>query len=88
LLKVRRFLTAHLRLRTACDFQLAGEVATKAPAGFVVPDEAALLSQVQTGIKACKALFAVPAVTELDTPVKVNKKKEDKKDEPDEGATA
>jgi CRISPR-associated protein Csb1 len=86
LLKVRRFLTAHLRLRTACDFQLAGEVTAQAPAGFVVPDEATLLAQVQAGIKACKPIFAVPAVTELDTPVKVNKKKEEKKDEQVEGA--
>jgi CRISPR-associated protein Csb1 len=73
LLKVRRFLTAHLRLRTACDFQLQGDVVATAPVGFVVPDEGALLAAVQSGIQKCKALFAQPAVTELDTPVKVKK---------------
>jgi CRISPR-associated protein Csb1 len=73
LLKVRRFLTVHLRLRTACDFRLQGGVVVTAPAAFVVPDETALLGQVQLGIKNCKALFADPSVTELDTPVKVKK---------------
>jgi len=80
LLKVSRFLTAHLRLRTACDFQLAGEVVAKAPEGFAMPGEDELLAAVQAGIAACKGLFADPAVTELDTPVKVVKKKE-KEDE-------
>jgi CRISPR-associated protein Csb1 len=73
LLKIRRFLTSHLRLRTACDLQLSGEVVAKAPAGFVVPDESALLAEVVAGIQKCKGLFAEPPVTELDTPVKVKK---------------
>jgi CRISPR-associated protein Csb1 len=77
LLKVRRFLTAHLRLRTACDFQMKGDVVVTAPADFQIPDEEALLARVQSGIKDCKALFADPAVTELETPVKVVKKKEE-----------
>jgi CRISPR-associated protein Csb1 len=77
LLKVRRFLTAHLRLRTACDLQMKGAMVTTAPADFQVPDEETLLSAVQMGIKNCKALFADPAVTELETPVKVVKKKDD-----------
>jgi CRISPR-associated protein Csb1 len=84
LLKVRRFLTAHLRLRTACDFQLTGDVVAQAPTGFAVPNETTLLAAVQTGIKACAGLFADPAVTELDTPVKVTKKKEEQA----EGAAA
>jgi hypothetical protein len=36
-----------------------------------------LLAAVQLGIKDCKALFADPAVTELDTPVKIAKKKDE-----------
>lgn len=77
LLKVRRFLTAHLRLRTACDLQLKGDVAAAAPGGFVVADEATLLAKVQSGITECRGLFADPAVTELETPVKVKKNRED-----------
>jgi CRISPR-associated protein Csb1 len=76
LLKVRRFLTAHLRLRTACDFQMKGDVVATAPADFQIPDEETLLAAVRSGIKDCKALFADPAVTELETPVKVVKKKD------------
>jgi CRISPR-associated protein Csb1 len=78
LIKVRRFLDGHLRLRTACDFQLVGDVAVKAPSGFHLPAEGELLREVQTGITACKELFAKPPVTEVDTPVKLVKGKEKK----------
>jgi CRISPR-associated protein Csb1 len=76
MLKVRRFLSAHLRLRTACDFSLAREVAVTAPSGFALPPEESLLKDVQAGIAACKTLFAEPPVTELDTKVKVVSKKD------------
>jgi CRISPR-associated protein Csb1 len=84
LLKVRRFLTAHLRLRTACDFVLVGDVQTVVPAGFLLPDEPELLAEVKTGIARSAALFAQPPVTELETAVKIVRKKGD---EP-AGATA
>jgi CRISPR-associated protein Csb1 len=74
LLKVRRFLKSSLRLRTACDLELSGEMRVKAPADFVLPSEAELLAEVQTGIKACASLFANPPVTVLKTKVKVNEK--------------
>ncbi|HWB97544.1 MAG TPA: type I-U CRISPR-associated RAMP protein Csb1/Cas7u [Bryobacteraceae bacterium] len=73
LLKVRRFLDTSLRLRTACDFQL-NSVCAKAPADFVLPAEADLLSAVQSGIQACAPLFAKPAVTRLRTKVKIVEK--------------
>ena len=76
LLKIRRFLNTDLRLRTACDFAVIGEAVT-APNGFVVPSEEELLGLVQAGIAECKPLFADPALTEFETPVKVVKKKED-----------
>ena len=76
LLKIRRFLSAHLRLRTACDFRLVGDVRATAPAGLTVADEATLLTAAQDGIRSCKALFHDPAVTELVTKVKEVKKKE------------
>jgi hypothetical protein len=56
---------------------MKGDVVVTAPADFQIPDEEALLARVQSGIKDCKALFADPAVTELETPVKVVKKKEE-----------
>jgi CRISPR-associated protein Csb1 len=72
LLKIRRFLTAHLRLRTACDLQLENVTAT-APDEFSLPEEDDLLVSVKNGIEACAPLFADPRVTELTTPVKVKK---------------
>jgi CRISPR-associated protein Csb1 len=75
LLKIRRFLDGQLRLRTACDFRLVSDAETTAPAGFVVPDEAALLNGVQTAIVECKGLFAAVPVTEVITPVKIVKGK-------------
>jgi len=73
LYKVRRFVESHLRLRTACDFRLIGELTATAPVGFAVPAADELLTEVQKGIAACKGLFAEPAVTEFETPVKVVK---------------
>ena len=75
LLKIRRFVDGQLRLRTACDLRLVSDVGSTAPAGFVVPDEAALLSGVQTAIVECKALFAAVPVWEVITPVKIVKGK-------------
>ena len=73
LLKVRRFLDASLRLRTACDFQVDA-VRAKAPADFVLPPQPELLAAVQSGIKACAPLFAKPTVTRLKTKVKIVEK--------------
>jgi CRISPR-associated protein Csb1 len=76
MLKVRRFLSSHLRLRTACDFSLVKDAAVMAPSGFTLPLEHELLQAVQAGITACKALFAEPPVTELETKVKIVAKKD------------
>jgi CRISPR-associated protein Csb1 len=77
LLKVRRFLSAHLRLRTACDLTVIGDLAVTSPNGFALPPEDELLKEVQACIVKCTSLFANPPVTELETPVKVVKKKEE-----------
>jgi CRISPR-associated protein Csb1 len=76
LLKTRRFLGAQLRLRTACDLKVVGDVRATAPAGYSIPAEDALLETVQRGIRACAPLFADPRVTVIRTPVKVVKSKE------------
>jgi CRISPR-associated protein Csb1 len=75
LLKIRRFLDGQLRLRTACDLRLVGDLGATAPAGFVTPNEAALLSAVKTAIVECKALFGEKPITELITAVKIVKGK-------------
>lgn len=86
LLKIKRFLSSQLRLRTACDLCLKGAVTADLPEGFVLPEETELLAEVKRLIAACKPLFADPPVTELVTPVKVVRKKD--KAEPDAEANA
>jgi len=69
LFKIRRFLGGGLRLRTACDLKLGGEINVTEPAGFTLPDESALLQQVQQEIKSVKGKFADPPVTVLSAKV-------------------
>jgi CRISPR-associated protein Csb1 len=70
LLKIRRFLASELRLRTACIFDLAGEVKITRPDNFQLPSEAELLAEVKRLIPACKGQFADPAVSEKVVAVK------------------
>jgi CRISPR-associated protein Csb1 len=65
LFKVRRFLSTGLRLRTACDLEVAGDLVVARPAGFTVPSEKELLIECKTLIGACKSLYADPPVTEV-----------------------
>ena len=79
LLKVRRFLNLGLRLRTACDFEVVGELKVTRPDGFVVPSEADLLAEVRTLVAACgqiDGLFANPHITQVVW--EADKKKENK----------
>jgi CRISPR-associated protein Csb1 len=70
LLKVQRFLHAGLRLRTACDLDVVGELTATRPEGLALPSSDLLLKSVQAGIAACTAdeLFAAPPVTVLGVP--------------------
>lgn len=66
--KVRKFLETGLRLRTACDLDMEGELAVTRPAdGFSVPSTAELESGLSALIAACEneGLFASPPVTRL-----------------------
>lgn len=67
LFKVRRFLSTGLRLRTACDLEVKGDLVATRPKEYVVPAEKELLDECQRLIGACKAekLFADPPVTEV-----------------------
>lgn len=66
LFKIRRFLAAGLRLRTACDLEPVGELCVTRPKdGFRVPFEQDLLSECRALIAKCgeAGLFADPSVT-------------------------
>jgi len=61
--KIQRFLTDGLRLRTACDLEIKGELAVQRPATFKVPTVKELEDALPSLIKAASKDFATPAVT-------------------------
>ncbi len=68
LFKVRRFLSRGLRLRTACDLKLIGDLRITAPDdGFAIPDEELLLDECARLVNECAKdeTFATPPVTEV-----------------------
>jgi len=64
LFKIQRFLSTGLRLRTACDLCVEGDLDVKLD-GYALPSEEELLEACRVGIAACKAHFADPAITEV-----------------------
>ncbi|NOY90990.1 MAG: type I-U CRISPR-associated protein Cas7 [Deltaproteobacteria bacterium] len=65
LYKIRRFLEAGLRLRTACDLDVVGEVEVQRPDGFALPTTEALEQALPALISECAPLFNDPRVLEL-----------------------
>lgn len=67
LFKILRFLREGLRLRTACDLELEGDLRVVRPANFKVPKLSEVESQLPKLIKAVasRGLFADPPVTEV-----------------------
>ena len=65
LFKIRCFLRDGLRLRTACDLELAGELTVQRPEGFSVPSLADLENELPALIKAASKGFANPSATDL-----------------------
>jgi CRISPR-associated protein Csb1 len=63
LFKVQRFLHEGLRLRTACDLEVAGELRIKRPEGFTLPALAEIEAALPGLISAASGQFAAPAKT-------------------------
>ena len=65
--KVRKFLETGLRLRTACDLDVCGDLEVTRPEGFAVPPTGDLEDDLPGLIEACasEGLFADQPVTEL-----------------------
>jgi CRISPR-associated protein Csb1 len=63
LFKVQRFLHEGLRLRTACDLEVAGELRIKRPEGFMLPTLAEIEAALPGLISAASGQFAAPAKT-------------------------
>ena len=77
--KVRRFLREGLRLRTACDLAVDGDLSVTAPPNLKLSSEQDALKAAQAEIGACAkaGLFPEPPVTELTTAVVQKEKKEE-----------
>jgi CRISPR-associated protein Csb1 len=73
LLKIQRFLRDGLRLRTACDLDLDGELSVQRPAGFVVPTlkelEAAVPGLIAKVFGDAKSRFTVVTFEEKAKPI-------------------
>jgi CRISPR-associated protein Csb1 len=65
LYKIQAFLAGGLRLRTACDLEVASPVQIKRPEGFALPALEALEAALPGWIAACSGHFASPVVTQL-----------------------
>lgn len=65
LYKIRRLLDGNLRLRTACDLEVAydGAIAARRPQGFMLPDSAALENALRDSIAKCASRMEVTTVT-------------------------
>jgi CRISPR-associated protein Csb1 len=65
LFKIRRFLKSGLRLRTACDLEVKGDVSVTRPSQFAFPNEQTLAGLLMDSLAVCKSekLFADPPVT-------------------------
>lgn len=76
LFKIRRFLSAGPRLRTACDLELTDGLRVTRPDGFAVPEEKDLVQTVKSKIATCAkaGLFAHPPVTVVEWKPKKAKK--------------
>lgn len=58
LFKIRRFFKEGLRLRTACDLELDGDVQVQRPEGFVLPSLEVLEKELPGLVKTCQRHFA------------------------------
>ncbi|HEY4302632.1 MAG TPA: type I-U CRISPR-associated RAMP protein Csb1/Cas7u [Candidatus Didemnitutus sp.] len=65
LFKVQRFLREGLRLRSACDLEVAGSLVVQRPEGFTVPTLTELEQALPALIKAASSGFANPPGTDL-----------------------
>jgi len=63
--KIVCFLEQGLRLRTACDLEVKGDICITKPSGFDLPSRAQLESALPDLIKAASSRFASPPVTQV-----------------------
>lgn len=85
LYKLRLLLDGSLRLRTACDLEPASaDILARRPAGFALPDAAALEPALKDAIAACKDRMQVKEV-EFNDELKKGKDSDKAEGQPDDG---
>ncbi|MFA5312030.1 MAG: type I-U CRISPR-associated RAMP protein Csb1/Cas7u [Methanomassiliicoccales archaeon] len=67
LYKIKKFLNGGLRLRTACDLAVVGDIQVTRPEGFTIPSENELLKLLQERIHSCKPHFNPPENQTIET---------------------
>ena len=65
LFKIQLFLRDGLRLRTACDLEVTGDLVVQRPAGFNIPSLAELEEALPALVEAASSGFANPTTTDL-----------------------
>ncbi len=60
--KIRAFLETGLRLRTACDLRIKGDIQTTEPEEYVLPDKTSLDSKVKELVQKCKKYLPDPTI--------------------------
>ncbi|MFH1303099.1 MAG: type I-U CRISPR-associated RAMP protein Csb1/Cas7u [Planctomycetota bacterium] len=65
LFKIQKFLHEGLRLRTACDLEINGEILVKRPDEFTLPTLETLEIEIPKLIKSASESFAKPAITQV-----------------------
>jgi CRISPR-associated protein Csb1 len=65
LFKIQRFLKAGLRLRTACDLVMDGEIRVSRPGDFSLPSLDDIEKELPSLIRANQSLFADPRITRV-----------------------
>jgi CRISPR-associated protein Csb1 len=65
LFKIRRFLNEGLRLRTACDLEVVGDLRVKRPADYTLPSLEEIEQALPTLIQSASSHFASPAKTSV-----------------------
>lgn len=65
LFKIRRFLAEGLRLRTACDLEVVGDVIVRRPDAFVLPDLGAIATAMPALVAEAREGFADPPTTRV-----------------------
>lgn len=77
LFKIRHFLSNGLRLRTACDLEVAGNIKVTRPDSFIIPGETDLLAECKELIERCRHLFEPVSTVVYDPSKKKKAKQED-----------